>query len=106
MTFPCGTFFQSRNIGGAKFFHLYYFKKYWGCYTTPSCSLTPPHSPWIQKDTAAKLLMANASLVKLEKKQIYKEKSAHSAILKPAKGLKCMETKKEVAKTKIVVICT
>ena len=49
--------------------------------------------------------MANAGLVKLEKSKINMEKFAYSAILKPAKGLKCMETKKEAAKTKIVVIC-
>ena len=50
--------------------------------------------------------MVNAGLVKVEKSQINKEKFAHSAILKPAKDLKCMVTKREDAKTKIVVICT
>ena len=27
---------QSRNIGGAKRYPLPHFKKYWGCYSTPS----------------------------------------------------------------------
>ena len=52
----------------------------------------------------------NAGLVKLGKSQIDKEKFAYSAILKPTKGLKCMEkcmeTKKEAAKIRIVVTCT
>ena len=36
MTFPFGTILQSKNIGGAKCLYFIYFKKYWGCYSTPS----------------------------------------------------------------------
>ena len=30
MPFPCGTFFQSRNIGGSECSYFTYLKKYWG----------------------------------------------------------------------------
>ena len=40
MTFWCSTLLWSRNIGVAKCKYLTYFKKYWGCYSTP-CSGAP-----------------------------------------------------------------
>ena len=36
ITFPFSTFLHSRNIGGAKCLYFTYFKKCWGCYSTPS----------------------------------------------------------------------
>ena len=78
---------QFRNIGGAKRYSFPYFKKYWGCYSTPSTpsSTGPVKSYYFSLRTRIQLLKSPLLLYLLNMKilhiQFHIKASTHILIL-------------------------